>query len=286
MATMHVDTKVFHDPRMRRLARLLAWRERDTVGALLHVWAICYDRKRPVIEDPEDIDTAADHTGFAAAMIQVGLATPIEGGIQIRGSGKRLRHLETAIDNGRKGGELSAAKRRQESNPQTSTQATLWPEKQGLDRGGTSDVLLGAVAGGRRQPPPEAARLSRLLVDSITGNHPGNRLALAPQKARDEAVFRWGHTIRLMHERDGLTYAAIEDMIRWSQVHEFWRGTILGGDALRENWDTMAGQRNRVRGGQGNERQRGPTAQGLDRVRQLEREEQAEEERRAGGGSR
>lgn len=296
MATMTVDAKILRDPRMLRLCKRLAWKPRETLGALLSVWAICYDNKSPVIESHEDIDTAADHDGFAEGMISVGLAEPTEAGILIRGATKRLRQLADAIDNGRKGGLSSQAKRRAAYSDSSPRQATLdLPSSEGLppnigldaDQKGAFSCE-GQGSGGERPPPPEAVKLAARLLERICGNHPTSRVALttaARPAVKARTVSRWGHTIRLMNERDGLAYDHIATMIEWSQDHTWWRGNILGADSLRDSWDTMVGQRQRGAQGRGDEGRRGPTAQGVDRVRQLEREEAEQERQRGAGGA-
>lgn len=300
MAVMTIDAKILRDPRMLRLAKRLDWKPRETIGALIGVWSVCYDRGAAVIESHEDIDTAADHDGFAEAMIAVGLASPLPEGIMIRGATKRLRAMERAQETGRIGG-LRASKRNIPSIPQRGAQQSLFtsdphttehvgtvaaPTHQvgsrlPLDTDPKGDDLSGR--GDRVPLPPDAERLSRSLVAAIIANHPTSRLARSPAKTQEHAIYRWGHVIRLMHSRDRLAWADIGVMIEWSARHSFWRGVILGGDSLRDNWDTMIAQRNTA-AGSGNEGRRGPTAQGLSRVAELEAEEEREERARRGGG--
>lgn len=74
MARINVDSDALQDPRIvRRLPRYSGLGQHDALGRLLHVWALGYARKSVELTG-EDIEEAADHVGFAAAMVQAGLA--------------------------------------------------------------------------------------------------------------------------------------------------------------------------------------------------------------------
>jgi hypothetical protein len=98
---------------------------------------------------------------------------------------------------------------------------------------------------GKLSAPTEALALAVLLVGYVVDNQPDGRLAQQSDAKRAELAERWADSIRLLHQQDGLTYAAIEAMIHWAQKHEFWSGVILSGANLRDKWDTMAAQRGR-----------------------------------------
>jgi uncharacterized phage protein (TIGR02220 family) len=103
VARMSIDDKALRDPRVLRLAKRLGWSRRETLGALLDVWAVCYDRVASVLE-VEDVDAAAELEGFAEHMGHVGLADLVPEGAEIRGAHKRIRYLANQAERGRAGG--------------------------------------------------------------------------------------------------------------------------------------------------------------------------------------
>lgn len=77
MARINVDSDALQDPRIvRRLPRYSGLGQHDALGRLLHVWALGYARKSVYLSE-EDIEEAADHVGFAGAMVQAGLAVVV-----------------------------------------------------------------------------------------------------------------------------------------------------------------------------------------------------------------
>lgn len=95
------------------------------------------------------------------------------------------------------------------------------------------------------EPADEAVTLAFLLLSLIVENAPDGRVAKQTERQREETALRWARPIDLLHRKDGMAWGAIESMIRWCQRDHFWRGVILGGDNLRDKWDTMGAQRNR-----------------------------------------
>jgi hypothetical protein len=112
MARMSIDDRALRDPRILRLARAVGWSRRETIGALLDVWAVCYDRQTPQLL-PQDIDIAAEHDGFCAAMVEVELARPARGNrlVHVCGVKDRIQYLASKREAGRVGGLKSAETR-------------------------------------------------------------------------------------------------------------------------------------------------------------------------------
>lgn len=102
-----------------------------------------------------------------------------------------------------------------------------------------------------REPPDQAVTLAHLLIGLITDNHPTGRIAKVAPRVRDATALRWADAIDKLQRIDGFSWGEIEGMIVWCQRDSFWRGVILGGDNLRDKWDTMSAQRNRPRGNAG-----------------------------------
>lgn len=120
MARMSIDDKLLRDPRVLRLARGLGWSRRETVGALLDVFAVAYDRERDTLPTA-DIDVAAEREGFADAMFEVDLAEQVRGGVRIKGARERIKYLTAKVEAGRIGGLKSAETRRNKAKQKRST---------------------------------------------------------------------------------------------------------------------------------------------------------------------
>lgn len=114
MARMSIDDSVLRDPRVDDLAEAVGWSRRETLGALLDVWAVCYDRVSAVLRF-KDVDRTARHAGFGAQMVTAGLAKTVRGDdsqVRICGVEDRIGYLEGARETGRKGGVKSGESRR------------------------------------------------------------------------------------------------------------------------------------------------------------------------------
>jgi hypothetical protein len=122
MARMSIDDMFLRDPRILRLAKACAWSKFETLGRLLHVYAIVYDRVDAGADDivsAEDIDTASDLDGFATLLIEHGLAEPHRRGVRIRGARERTNYLATRKTTGQLGGIKSGESRRNKAKQQT-----------------------------------------------------------------------------------------------------------------------------------------------------------------------
>lgn len=146
MARMSIDDQVLRDPRVIRLSKLMSWSRRETLGCLLDVWALCYDRAWHVLPI-DDVDTAAQSEGFHTHLITVGLGrmAPLDVdadadadidlavgdgvgdgvtyGIHIAGAAKRVAYLQTHDDKSAKGGKRSGEVRRQSVSVFTNDEA-------------------------------------------------------------------------------------------------------------------------------------------------------------------
>ncbi len=115
MARVNLDGKVWKDPRVKRLAKRLAWSLQETVGTLAAVWDVAYDNKTPTMPRI-DVDTAADADGFADAMLAEDLATSggVGADVRLRGVTERIAYLLTQAERGRLGGLAKASAKRTE----------------------------------------------------------------------------------------------------------------------------------------------------------------------------
>lgn len=141
MARMSIDDSFSREARFDHLAEICGWSRRETVGCILEVWALCYDRVTPNIP-PDDINRTANRNavspiqiegGFASALVAARLGRPAtrndrcfvrKDGMQIpwkdpewrdrvyiSGTVERLGYLICAADSGSRGGRKSAESR-------------------------------------------------------------------------------------------------------------------------------------------------------------------------------
>ena len=165
MARMSIDDKVSRDPRVLRLSKLCSWSRRETVGCLLEVWSICYDRVTEYVE-AIDVDLTAGLDGFSDHMITCGLATAHpQRGLRISGVKGRIDYLSNAAKAGRKGGIKSGESRR--NSPKGSFKQT------GSDPQGSTNPLVLVpdvpsvpdVPGALVPDPPDPRALGRLAEE-------------------------------------------------------------------------------------------------------------------------
>lgn len=100
MARINVESDaVSGDPRIvKRLPRFTGLTRFDALGRLVLVWGLGYSRKSTTLSE-EDIDDAAEHTGFASAMVRAELADVAGDGIvRVRGLEARIGYLLTQAE--------------------------------------------------------------------------------------------------------------------------------------------------------------------------------------------
>lgn len=222
MARMSVDDSALRDPRVRRLAGFLMHRfgpdlnhwpdfaRRYTMGLLLEVWSLPYDRESNVVP-VIDVNDAAMIDDFHRALIDADLATSEPGGVYIRGSRKRTAYLAARIDAGKEGGRESGRRRR-------TRKAAAAPEP------ATGPALV----------------LASRLFDLVVAANPQSRIA-ARKNQRDKIASQWSRHIVKLHA-EGAPYEKIADAIEWSQRDSFWRGIVMSTKKLRDRWDQVLAQ--------------------------------------------
>lgn len=122
MARMSIDDKVRRDQRLYDLADLLAWSQRETLGAMFDVWEMCHDRVDDVLPEaminnrvfrdapkgtPVDFD-------FVGKMIAVGYAKRHRSPrmITVIDATEMINYLKRSKTSGQQGGLKSGEKRR------------------------------------------------------------------------------------------------------------------------------------------------------------------------------
>lgn len=108
MARMSLDDAVLRDPRITLLSQLLGWSRRETLGCLIEIWAVCYDRVDSAL-GVKVINLIAQRDGFADLMLEVELAANMPSGkLRIAGAKERIAYLANLKQWGREGGIKSA----------------------------------------------------------------------------------------------------------------------------------------------------------------------------------
>lgn len=110
---LSVESSVFTDPRFKLLAKKLGMGKFEVVGRCTAVWLCCYERRDHRLS-ADMIDAAAEHEGFADALVTCELATQSgkqDGAtVSLRGARERIAFLLSQQERGRKGGQSRALK--------------------------------------------------------------------------------------------------------------------------------------------------------------------------------
>lgn len=151
MARMSIDDKFLRDGRVKLLGQRFGWSRRETMGALLDVFAVAYDREDDVLPDAE-IDAAADKQGFADAMVDVDLGERIDGEVRVKGAAERIEYLAKKREAGQKGGRKSGESRRKRREAKRSSASEA-----GQAHGNPPDSVPDSVPDSQRSLPRDPA---------------------------------------------------------------------------------------------------------------------------------
>lgn len=133
MARMSIDDSFGRDPRVRVLAKKCGWSRRETMGALLDIFAVCYDRVTALLPEQHIITTAEQDglecPGFVEKLIESGLASRHKNSsmIRIAGAEERILYLIQKSESGRVGGLKSAESRKKQPKQTSSTPQAVLP---------------------------------------------------------------------------------------------------------------------------------------------------------------
>lgn len=89
---VNVDDVAFMDRRFKLLGGRIGATWQEALGRCLPVWALAYQRRSAVMP-AGDVDALAERPGFAAAMVEVGLAVEGEEGLYLCGVNDRIEFL-------------------------------------------------------------------------------------------------------------------------------------------------------------------------------------------------
>lgn len=79
----------------------------------------------------------------------------------------------------------------------------------------------------------ESDKMAQKLYDRVKANFP---------KIRPPDLSKWSRELRLMNERDKISWTDIEELIDWSTKDSFWMKNILSACALRKHYDKLYAQ--------------------------------------------
>ncbi|MBL8623787.1 MAG: hypothetical protein JNK64_20935 [Myxococcales bacterium] len=107
---INVDDQALRDPRIcKRLPRYTGLCPFGVLGRLLYVWGVAHDRRTAELA-ALDVDDAADHDGFAAAMVRADLADDLgDNRVRVRGITDRIGYLNRRDEIAVAGGKARAA---------------------------------------------------------------------------------------------------------------------------------------------------------------------------------
>jgi len=80
---------------------------------------------------------------------------------------------------------------------------------------------------------PDDMKLASLLSELMTENNPGRK------QESETQLGKWADCCRLLREQDHRDVQGIENHIRFSQNHDFWKQNILSMDTLRRQFDKL-----------------------------------------------
>lgn len=194
MARMSIDDKFLRDPRVIRLGHAFGWRRQEAMGRLLDVYAVSYDREMDVLSS-DDIDVAAEHEGFSARMVEVGLGERVRSGIRISGAAKRIAYLTGKHDAGRNGG-LKSGESRRNSSKHSAKHAEKNPEARGnppdVVPDPVPDPVVVVVPDPVLVPDQEYSPSARAARAGAPGRLPSSDHALVVAAFHDRFLARYG----------------------------------------------------------------------------------------------
>lgn len=200
MARMSIDDMIVRDPRITKLAGLVGWSRRETVGCLIaDVWPICYDQREAVISS-DLVDLAAGQPGFADAMVRSELATWTRGNqrIRIRGAQERIEYLDKKKRAGSVGGTKSA-----ESRSKKSSTTTDDAQARGNPSASVPDPVSASV-------PDVANSEKNSARPSVGGTRSRSKPSEPTAEERSTAMF----VLQKLGQRSGVTYSGAAEHVR------------------------------------------------------------------------
>jgi len=247
---VNIDDKIESDPRVTLAAAALEISRFEFIGRCIPVWMAAY-RNRSAVMPKRNVDALAQHPGFAEAMLQEDLATPVGDdlvAVRLRGVTERIEFLEIQDAKRLKANE---AKRAKAGLPPACPPGPPPAARPGLPYSLTptptpdqaQDHTLAPEVAADAAPAlhPEAVRLAWKLHGQVAQALPGRK---APKKAPEATVMAWADDIEKLERIDGVPYADIDAVLTWLPTDNFWPQNIRSGTKLREKYDDLLAKRN------------------------------------------
>lgn len=117
-----------------------------------------------------------------------------------------------------------------ENRPQTDYEQTMNRLSSDTEKNDKNDKNDKDVSRFKLKFETHHLKLAELLFKEIKRNNPS---------AKEPNLENWANTFRLMMERDGRAGKEIQDIILFSQRHDFWHKNILSADKLRKQFDRL-----------------------------------------------
>lgn len=251
---VNVDSAIFGDARLKRLAKVLGVRWTEALGALVATWHHCYQLRLAVVS-VDDVDAVADIDGLAAAIVAVGLgAWAGKGRVRVAGVTERIAWLERQSEKSARGVEARRKRVNPEHDPVVNprvdpvvgnNQPSGQPYSPSLapalspSPSLAPDPALEIPTRARRQRVERvvtvsstAADLAAHLFESIRSHSPGFEPDSTLQAWALELDVGLRAGVSAADFREGIDYAHRSD-------ETFWRGNILSAKKLRKQIQTL-----------------------------------------------
>lgn len=255
---VNVDSAIFGDGRLKKLAKVLGVPWTQALGCLVAAWHHSYQARCAVVL-AEDIDLMADVDGLAAAMVQSGLAAIVgKGKVRISGVTERIEWLEKQAERSTKGVEARRNRVNQAVDP--AVNPTVNPAGQPSGQPNSPALLFSGSTSSLRESPPRADRTT-VRVKQLTAleihRAAAERLWTLQEQIRSESI-PGSRPLKATDERLARVAARLDDGATDADCEHVLRGYAAGNDPgswlngetnwRRENFDRELGKAPRQNG--------------------------------------
>lgn len=245
---VNVDSAIFGDARLKRLAKVLGVPWTQALGCLVAVWHHCYQMREAVVS-VDDVDIVADVDGLAAAMVGVGLGEwATKSRVRISGVTERIAWLEKQSEKSARGVEARRSRVNPATDPVVNPRVNPVVEPNGSPGGqpyspSPSPSLAlsntcppAADVSPRRKAPQvysaEAADVSAYLLEAIRSHKADFAKSIAAWPGQADTLLK----------REGITVQRLKKAADQAHRHEwrtFWRKNILSVAKLGEQLEVL-----------------------------------------------
>jgi hypothetical protein len=229
-----MDSSIITDPRFKLLGKRLGISWREAVGSCFLLWTACYERRSKKLTKAE-ADASAEIEGFAAALIEVGLAHDDDRDkIVIHGVDARIKFLKEQQARGSNGGRNS---RKSASGKQVTTEANAKRTLKRSLRGNTANAkqtLEGKCADAQAYSPAPSPALTPSPAHALSEKEEGETATRefedSNQKPPPEPP---------MVHPDEIVLATADRAAAWDQFVFAYPNQSTRDEAARLAWDML-----------------------------------------------